>query len=102
MLIGAIIGSGFFFLQYIISKGKWIGGGDVRLGFLMGIILGWPNILFGLFMSYILGAIAGLFLIIKNKRNIKSEVPFGTYLTLGTFIAMFWGEKIVGWYLGLL
>lgn len=102
MLIGAFIGGGFFFLQYIISKGKWIGGGDVRLGVLMGVILGWPNILFALFISYIIGAVCGLCLVAKNKKNMKSEVPFGIYLTMGIFITMFWGEKIVTWYLSFL
>ncbi|HQL52405.1 MAG: prepilin peptidase [Patescibacteria group bacterium] len=102
MLIGALVGSGFFFFQYIISKGKWIGGGDVRLGFLLGIILGWPNILLALFVSYILGALSGLYLIIKNKKNMKSEVPLGVYLTIGTFVTMFWGEKIIKWYISFL
>lgn len=102
MLIGAGVGGGFFFLQYIVSKGKWIGGGDVRLGLLMGVILGWPDILFALFVSYIIGAISGLIMINRNKKDMKSEVPFGTYLTIGTFVTMFWGEKIVNWYLGLI
>ena len=102
MLLGALVGGGFFLAQYIVSRGKWIGGGDVRLGLLMGIILGWPNVLFGLFFSYILGAVCGLCLVVKNKKNMQSEVPFGTYLTVGIFITMFWGEKIVNWYLGLI
>lgn len=102
MLTGALVGSGFFLFQYIISRGKWIGGGDVRLGFLMGIILDWPNILFALFLSYIIGAFGGILMIVKNKKELKSEVPFGTYLTVGTFVAMFWGERIVGWYLNFL
>ena len=65
----------------------------------MGIILGWPNILLALFVSYILGALSGLYLIIKNKKNMKSEVPLGVYLTIGTFVTMFWGEKIIKWYI---
>ena len=53
LLLAAIIISGFFALQFILSKGKWIGGGDIRLGFLMGIILGWPMGLLALFLAYI-------------------------------------------------
>ncbi len=102
MLIGAGVGGGFFFLQYIVSRGRWIGGGDVRLGVLLGIILGWPNILFALFVSYIIGAVCGLCLVAKNKKSMKSEVTFGVYLTIGTFVTMFWGEKIVSWYLSFL
>jgi len=100
--LAMLIGGGFFFIQYVLSRGRWIGGGDIRLGLLMGVILGWPNIVFALFLSYIIGAIVSLILVIIKKQNFKSETPFGTYLVLGTFVAMFWGEKIIIWYLGLL
>ena len=49
MALAALVGGGFFLIQYLISKGKWIGGGDIRLGVFMGVILGWPNILCALF-----------------------------------------------------
>ena len=97
-----MIGAGFFLLQYLVSKGKWIGGGDIRLGALMGIILGWQNTILALFLAYLIGAIVGLGLIIAKKKNRDSAVPFGTFLVIGTFVAMFWGERIVGWYLTLL
>lgn len=102
MVLGAVIGAGFFGLQYIMSKGKWVGGGDIRLGLLMGIILGWPNILFALMLAYVLGAIGGLILVAIKKKEWKSETPFGTYLAVATFVAMMWGDVVVGWYVGLL
>lgn len=102
MLIGFHIGGGFFLLQYIVSKGKWIGGGDVRLGAMMGIWLGWPNILFALFLSYIFGALMAVPLLISKKKEMSSEIPFGTFLALGTMIALFWGKQVVEWYVGLI
>lgn len=102
MIVGVIIGGGIFLLQYIISSGKWIGGGDIRLGIFMGVILGWQGTVFALFLSYILGAIVGIYLLITKKKGVKSEVPFGTFLALATFLAMFWGSRVVEWYLGLL
>ncbi len=102
MALGAVVGAGFFWLQYIMSKGKWVGGGDIRLGLLMGIILGWPNILFALMLAYVLGAIVSLVLVALKKKDLKSETPFGTYLAVATFVAMMWGGRIVGWYLSLL
>jgi prepilin signal peptidase PulO-like enzyme (type II secretory pathway) len=95
LIIGCLVGAGFFFFQYIISGGKWVGGGDIRIGFLMGAILGFPKILATLFLAYILGAITGV-IIYRKVRGVK--VPFGTFLALGTFITMVWGDKIVGWY----
>lgn len=102
MLIGAGIGAGFFLLQYVVSKGRWIGGGDIRLGFFMGIVLGYPRVILALFLSYIIGAAVSLLLIVMKKKQLASETPFGTYLTVGTFIALFWGNYIIDWYMGLI
>ena len=102
MLIGLSVAGGFFFLQYAVSSGKWIGGGDVRLGIMMGIWLGWPAVLVALFLSYIVGSVGSLVLLILKKKQLTSRVPFGTYLALATFITMLWGERMVGWYVRLL
>jgi len=102
MLLGAVIGGGFFLAQFVLSKGKWIGGGDIRLGVFMGVILGWQLTLLALFLAYILGATVGVGLIASKKKKLASKVPFGTYLTIATFVAMFWGPKIISWYLGLI
>ncbi len=102
MLVGIGIGAGFFLLQYVLSKGKWIGGGDIRLGLFMGVILGYPRIILALFIAYIIGAAVSLVLIAMKKKQLVSETPFGTYLTIATFIAMLWGDKIVTWYVGML
>ena len=76
--------------------------GDVKLALLMGLVLGWPNILIALFWGFFIGAIIGIGLIILGKKTLKSEVPFGPFLVIGTFIALFWGEKIIQWYLNLI
>lgn len=102
MVLGVLVGAGFFWVQYFLSKGKWVGGGDVRLGLLMGVILGWQNVIFALMLAYILGAIVSLILVALKKKELKSETPFGTYLAVATLVAMLWGEEIVGWYLSLL
>lgn len=101
MLLAAVVGGGFFLVQFLISKGKWIGGGDIRLGLLMGIILGWPGILLALFLSYVGGAIISVVLLATKKVNMKTAIPFGVYLTLATFFTMFYGEGIIEWYLGV-
>ncbi len=100
-LFSAAIASAFFLTIFLISRGRWIGFGDVKLGFFMGLLLGWPNIISALFISFLLGAIIGVGLILAKKKGLKSEVPFGPFLVTGTFIALFWGEKIINWYLGL-
>jgi leader peptidase (prepilin peptidase)/N-methyltransferase len=89
----------FFFLIVLISKGKWMGVGDIKLAFLMGLILGFPNILVALFLAFFLGAIIGIGLILSGKKTLKSEVPFGPFLITGTFTAFFFGSEILNWYL---
>ncbi|PIX62541.1 prepilin peptidase [Candidatus Uhrbacteria bacterium CG_4_9_14_0_2_um_filter_41_50] len=98
---GLLLGS-FFAFQFLISNGRWIGGGDIRMGLLMGFFLGITNGLVALFVAYIIGAAAGIILITFKKRKADSHVPFGTFLALGTLVAMFWGTQILDWYLGLL
>jgi len=101
LLISGIIGGSFFFIQFLISRGKWIGGGDIRLGLLIGLALGWPNIAVAIFLGYFIGSIVGLGLIFTGRKQWGSQIPLGVFLSLGTIITLFWGEKILQWYWGL-
>lgn len=101
LLFSGIIGSSFFLLQFIISRGKWIGGGDIRLGLLMGLALGWPSIVVALFLAYVLGSVVGLGLIAMGKKQWGSKVPFGVFLSTATLVTLFWGKQLLAWYLGL-
>jgi prepilin signal peptidase PulO-like enzyme (type II secretory pathway) len=101
--VGSAIGaSAFFLLLVLISRGRAMGLGDVKLAFLMGLILGWPNILVALFSAFFFGALVGLVLIFGGRKTLKSKIPFGPFLIAGTFIALFWGNWLVDWYLRLL
>jgi len=75
------------------------GVGDIKLAFFIGLFLGWPNILVALFLAFFIGAIIGVGLIASQRKTLKSEVPFGPFLAAGTFIALFWGQSIINWYL---
>jgi len=101
LILGAIIGSSFFALQFFISKGKWVGGGDIRLGALMGLILGWKFLLIALFLAYLIGAVFGLILIALNKKKMSSQVPFGPFLAAATFITLLYGQELLNWYSNL-
>jgi len=96
-LLAAFAAALFFFLLIWISKGKWIGGGDVKLGFLAGLIVGWPKILFVLFLAYMIGAIASLVLIGAKYKTWKSQVPFGPFIVSGILIVMFFSDQIQFW-----
>jgi len=98
MLVSGIIGGSFFLIQFLISRGKWIGGGDIRLGVLMGLAFGWPNVLTAIFLAYFIGSFVGIGLIFGGKKKWGSKVPLGTFLAVSSIIILLWGEKIVNWY----
>ncbi len=102
LFISAIIGLSFFLIQFVISKGAWIGGGDLRLGLFMGVALGhWKLIILAIFLSYLIGSLVGLFLLFLNKKKWGSKMPLGVFLAMGTIITIFFGQVIVDWYFGL-
>jgi prepilin signal peptidase PulO-like enzyme (type II secretory pathway) len=101
LLFSGIIGGSFFLIQFLISKGKWIGGGDIRMGLLMGLALGWPNIVLALMLAYFFGSIVGISLILIGQKKWGSQVPMGVFLSTGTIVTLFFGGRILAWYLGL-
>ncbi len=102
LLLASVVGGGFFLLQFIFTKGRGIGGGDIRLGILMGAMLGWPHILTALMLAYISGSIIGIILLATKKKELSSKVPFGTFLSVATVITLLWGDEILSWYFKLL
>lgn len=97
-LISGIIGGSFFLLQFLATRGKGIGGGDLRLGLLMGLILGWQGLIVALFIAYFSGSIVGLSLIAVGKKQWGSKLPFGVFLAPATVIALFWGQPLWQWF----
>ncbi|HUD44193.1 MAG TPA: prepilin peptidase [Patescibacteria group bacterium] len=96
------IGAAFFFLiLFLLTKGKGMGFGDVVYAFFMGSVLGFPGILVGLYIAFILGAIIGLlYVILKKKKFHGTAIPFGPFLVLGTFLSLFlnyhWFFQLLG------
>ncbi len=91
--IGACL---FFLFLYLVTKGRGMGFGDVKFAFLMGLILGFPNIVVGLYVAFLTGAVAGCILIIwKKKKIFGTSIPFGPFLALGTLVAIFYGKILM-------
>jgi len=96
-----LIGGGFLAFLVLISKEKWMGAGDITLGALMGVLLGSPNILLGLFMAFISGSIIGLILLALKQKKLKDAVPFGPFIVFAIFVGLVWGDILINWYLGI-
>ena len=101
--IGAAIFGGFFFLvAYIYPAG--MGGGDVKLAFVLGTFLGYLGgpgvVLVGMFLSFLIGGVVGVALMAASGGDRKTQVPFGPFLALGTVLGVFAGRAILDAYLG--
>lgn len=100
--LGAIIGAGVYIIQYAISKGKWVGAGDIRLGALLGALLGWQLTLVALLIAYVGGSIIAIGLLMSKKAQFGSQLPMGVFLLPATLITLLWGQEMLDWYLQLM
>ena len=98
-VIGFFAVSGLLLIIYWITKGRGIGGGDIKLMAAAGLLLGWQNILLSLMIGSIAGSVIHLALMkIQGKDRV---LAFGPYLAFGIFISMLYGNDIITWYLGM-
>jgi prepilin signal peptidase PulO-like enzyme (type II secretory pathway) len=94
-VLSAVGAFGFLGLLYLITKGKGMGLGDVKLAIFMGLFLGgWKTVL-AFYVAFVVGALVSLVLMVFKKANKKTLIPFGPFLILGTFVGWFWGNKIL-------
>lgn len=101
-LLSAFFAALFFSVIVFITKGKGMGIGDIKLAFLIGLLLGYPLIIVALFSAFLIGSIVGMAMILARVKTFGSEVPFGPFLILGLALAALWGQKIAEWYLDLI
>jgi len=99
---GAAIIFGLFWLLYQVSKGTWIGGGDVKLAIILGLLAGTPLRALGvIFFASLIGTVASIPQLMKGRQGLTQRIPFGPSLLLATVIAVLWGARIGSWYQSL-
>lgn len=98
---GAVLAlSGFYFGIYVVSRQQWVGFGDVKLCLGLALLLAdWQLALLALFLANIIGTLLVLPLMVTNKLDRQSRIPFGPLLIAGWFIAGLFGVTIIDWYL---
>ncbi|ANU23595.1 prepilin peptidase [Planococcus donghaensis] len=100
-LLGAVVGFSLLFLIAIVSKGG-MGGGDIKLFFVIGLVLGLGGTLMTLFFASFIGAVVGIIQLRVTKKGRKSPIPFGPSIAAAAIIVYFWGEGILTWYMNFL
>ena len=98
-LCGFLVGGGIFYVLFQVSSGKWIGGGDVRLGALLGLILASPaKALLLIFVASSLGTLYVLPPLLTRKLKTNMRIPFGPFLIIAAVVVKLAGSAILQWY----
>ena len=95
----AFLAAAIFGILVIVTRGKGMGSGDITLAFLMGLVLGFGQMVLAVFLAFFFGALVSVFLIILGKKHFGQTIPFAPFLVLGFLVGLFWGSQIVEWYL---
>lgn len=94
--LAVLIGGGFFGAQWLLSRGRWIGSGDVFLGAALGVLLGtWQCILLALWFAYVLGLAVVAALLPFRRLTADMRMPFGPFIVAGGVIALLAGNRLI-------
>lgn len=93
--------AGIYGLLYILSKGEWVGFGDVKLGIFMGLVLGWWKGLLAIVLANFIAFAWVLPGLVRGNVKRSSRIPFGPFLIVATVIAFLFGESLIGWYFSM-
>ena len=96
-VIGFFAISVVLYLLFYFSKGRAIGGGDIKLMAAAGLLIGFPNILLAFFLGCVLGSV--IHITRMKITGAEHKLAFGPYLSAGILIAALYGDQIVNWYL---
>ena len=98
-LLAAGVGAAFFGVQYVLSRGEWVGDGDIFVGAMIGAMVGWPFVIVAVFSAYILGLAVAVSMMIVKRKKLDDTLPLGPLLALGaaavlilpvSFFPFFW------------
>jgi leader peptidase (prepilin peptidase)/N-methyltransferase len=105
-LAGLLLGGG---ILWVVSEGYFrltgregMGGGDVKLLAMIGAFLGWRAVPVTLLLASLSGTLIGLGVMIARGSGARTPIPFGPFLAAGALCALFFGESLIRWYLGLI
>lgn len=98
--IAAVLVGGVFYALAAVSRGRWMGGGDIKLVFVIGLLLGLQKTAVAMFIAFLAAAAVAIPLVISKRKSRKDSIPFGPFLIAGALVAYLYGAPILHWYLG--
>jgi len=102
-VIGMLVGAGFLYMVLLYGGALYgqeaMGDGDLNLIALVGSFLGWKAVALTILLGCLFGSAVGLALMAARRLGRRQHIPFGPFLSLGAVVALFWGERLIAWYL---
>lgn len=100
--ISSFIGAGILFIIIALVSNGGMGGGDIKLIAVLGFILGLKKTILNTLLSFLIGAVISVFLLLSGKKGRKDAIPFGPFINISFLISAFWGDRIILWYIKLM
>jgi prepilin signal peptidase PulO-like enzyme (type II secretory pathway) len=100
IVLGVAAMAGIYWVLYAVSKGKWVGFGDIKLAVFMGAVLGWQKTLLLLMLANVIGLLVVLPGLMTKKLKPTSRVPFGPFMIVAFVIVGLAGDRLIDWYIG--
>ena len=98
-LAGGALGLAAMALPYILTHGRGIGLGDVKLGTLVGLMSGFPLVFVAILLAWIIGGVVAVILLAFKVKKLKDPIPSATFLVISAMVTLLWGQAIWQWYL---
>jgi len=102
-ILGLLVGGGSLLLvawtYSLITHKEGMGGGDIKLLGMIGTFIGWKGVIFTIFAASLTGTLVGIIVMLLKGKNLKFAIPFGPFLSIGAMSYVFFGEKVLSWYL---
>lgn len=95
---GFLLGGGIFGLIILLTKGRGMGLGDLKLAAALGFLFGWPKIILIVALAFVIGGLWAAVLLLAKRKAPKDAIPFGPFLATASILVMFIGNKLVGFY----
>src|SRR4029453_7971100 len=103
-LAGILLGGGVLWgvaeVYHRLTGREGMGGGDIKLLAMIGAFLGWQAVPVTLMIASLAGTAVGVALIVVQRGDRRTAIPFGPFLAVGAICALFWGDALIAWYLG--
>ena len=97
-VIGAVFGLGFFGLIILLTRGRGMGLGDLKLAGALGLLFGWPKIAVLVAIAFAVGGILAAVILLLKRKSLKDAIPFGPFLALASILVIFFGDVIINRY----